>query len=312
MKSHRIAGAMFLAAMFAAAAGSSSPAVAQSSNGNAQIIVTAQSKRSQPDAVLQPGNLSVSIKNRPAEITSLTPLRGGNDRLQLVFLFDDGARTYLALQNTTLRTFINSLPRSTEVAIAYMSNGRAVMAQTFTRDHELAGNALRIPNGIRGINASPYFCISDLAKNWPAPPSDARRVVLMVTNGEDPYNTGGGPQDPYLDTATADAQKAGMLVYSIFFRDRGRSGPLRTFFGQTFLQRLADDTGGEAYANLLSISPVSFEPYLRQFRTTLQNQYRLSFVAPDKGLQRIKVKSTVRDLRILAPTAVNVSAAVTH
>ena len=43
-------------------------------------------------------------------------------------------------------------------------NGIARMEQNLTRDHALTAKALRLPVGISGINASPYFFLSDLIK----------------------------------------------------------------------------------------------------------------------------------------------------
>ena len=68
---------------------------------------------------------------------------------------------------------------------------------------------------------------------------------------------------------------------------------------------MATGTGGDTYANLMS-SPVSFDPYLHQFKLSLENQYMLMVAAKGSGLQRLKVKSSVRGVRIVAPSAVNV------
>jgi hypothetical protein len=307
MNMNRIACSIVLAGTFLASTGAASLAIGQVTNGetvaDAQFVITAKVKGPQA-APLQQKDVAVLMKNRPVEITNWEPLQGPNAGLQLVFLFDESARSYLALQIPSLRKFIEGLPPSAEVAVAYMANGRAVMAQTLTSDHALAAKSLRLTNGIPGISASPYFCLSYLAKHWPSQ-AKTRRVVFMVTNGEDPYYGGGGLQDPYVDSAIADAQKAGLLVYSIYFRNTGRSGQLRTLYGQTFLLQVSTETGGEAYSNM--INPVSFDPYLQQFKTALKNQYMVTIAAQGSGLQRVKVKSNVPGLKLAAPSAVNVS-----
>ena len=38
----------------------------------------------------------------------------------------------------------------------------------FTTDHAAVGKTLRLPFGKRGVSASPYFCLSDFVKHWPA------------------------------------------------------------------------------------------------------------------------------------------------
>ncbi len=312
MNTHRIAPLVLLAGVLLASSTLAPAAAAQMANAEgatgAQLIVTANQKGSRPVPVLQQKDVTVQLKDRPAEITGWTPLRSRDSELQLVFLFDESAPSYLALQIPSIRKFIEALPPSAEVAVAYMSNGRAVMAQTLTRDHVLAGKSLRLTTSVPGISASPYFCLSDLAKHWPSKAprtSTTRRVVFMVTNGEDPYYTTGDLQDPYVRVAIADSQKAGLLVYSIYFRVNGfrREGSLGVLYGQSYLQMVASGTGGVAYNNGM-ISPVSFDPYLNQFKTSLENQYLLTIAAEGSGLQRVRVKSNLRDINLAAPTAV--------
>ena len=304
MNRNRIACAVLLAAGFAVSGMFAPAAEAQAANAN--FVVTVQQKGSHPVPRLRQNELAVRVNGHPADIVSFQPAQGANARAQLVFLFDESAPGYLALQIPTVKEFIDGLPAADEVAVAYMANGRAVMAQTLTGDHALAGKALRLTNGIPGISASPYFCLSDLAKHWPAPyQAGVRRVVLMVTNGEDPYYRTGDLQDPYVSAAIQDSQKAGLLVYSIYFRDRGQrfNGRLGVLFGQSYLQKVADGTGGYTFNEAL-ISPVSFDPYLKQFKTVLENQYWVGVSAPGKGLLRVQVKSRVSGMKLRAPQGV--------
>ncbi len=70
-----------------------------------------------------------------------------------------------------LRSFITGLPAGTEVFVGYMQNGRVVPGTDlsgFTADRAaVAAGSIRIPTGIPGSSASPYFCLSDFVKNWP-------------------------------------------------------------------------------------------------------------------------------------------------
>lgn len=309
MKKFRFACVVLLAG-FSLCALSPSAAIAQNpaapeNPGTATLVVTAQGRGSHAVPQLQQNDVTVLVNRRPVQVTGLEPYRGANDRMQLVFLFDEGARSYLALQFSSVRKFIDGLPPSAEVGIAYMSNGRAAFTQKLTSDHALAGKGLRLPNGIPGISASPYFCLSDLAKNWPSH-AQTRRVVFMVTNGEDPYYRGGDLQDPYVRSAISDSQKAGLLVYSIYFRDTGFNGrQLGILYGQSYLLRVSDETGGEAYSQALS-SPVSFDPFLKQFKTSLDNQYRLTIAAQGSGLESVSVKSNMHGVKLRAPARVDV------
>ena len=57
------------------------------------------------------------------------------------------------------------------------------------------------------------------------------------------------PENPYVTKATGDAQKHGVVVYSIFYKDRGRADRFGIAInsGQNYLIQLSEGTGGEAY-----------------------------------------------------------------
>jgi hypothetical protein len=308
MKTYRVASCFLLGAIAAIGLGVCSTAAAQKENtaGRARVIVTVDADKPNPAPPLQLGDVTVKVKGRPADVVSVIPIKDATEPTQLVFMFDESARSYLALQFPDLRKFIEGLPASTEVGVAYMSNGRAVMAQKVTADHKLAADSLRLTNGIPGITGSPYFCLSDLAKNWPSQ-EKARRVVFMVTNGEDPYYRSRDMQDPYLAAAIKDSQKAKLLVYSIYFRNTfgGGSTSFSTLMGQSYLARLANETGGQFYSMAMS-SPVSFEPFLKQFKESLERQYVLTFAVANTGWQRVQVQSKSRGIKITAPQAIYV------
>ena len=113
-------------------------------------------------------------------------------------------------------------PASTKVGVAYMQNGVAKVAQNLTSDHALAAKAVRLPLGIGGVNASPYFSISDLVKHWPA--TTARREVFMASDGIDRYYESADLLDPYLDAAVDDAQRAGIVVFDVYTPGLGHFG----------------------------------------------------------------------------------------
>lgn len=308
MKINRIAGALLVTAIVGTGALGASPAFGQTENvsGQAQLVVTVNANKSRAPHHLPQSDIAVKLNGHPATILNWKPIKA-DAPLQLVFLFDESARSYWTLQIPDLKKFIEALPPSVAVAVAYMDNGRAVMAQTLTTDHSAAAKSLRVTNGIPGISGSPYFCLSDLAKNYWRSPASVRRVVFMMTNGQDPYYRSMDMEDPYLAAAIQDAQKARLLVYSIYFRNRFSSGStsFRTVMGQSYLQRLADETGGEAYS-LAMISPVSFEPFLKQFRQSLDRQYLLTIAAGKTGWQRVRVQSKVSGVKLAAPRAIYV------
>jgi hypothetical protein len=247
------------------------------------------------------------VDRKVQDVTGWVPLRGARAGLQLVVLLDDSSRGNLGLQLKDLSNFVNGLPPATQVAIGYMRNGSANLVQNFTNDHAQAAKAFRLPSGSAGINGSPYFCLSDLVKHWPGGDSNVRREVIMVTDGIDRYSGGRfDPEDPYVRAAISDAQKAGVIVYSIYFRGMGRLD--RSFAGtnggQNYLTMVSGDTGGKVYLEGFG-NPVSFAPFLSDIQRKLQNQYELSFASPAKsGLQPIRVKTSQPNTRLEYPARV--------
>ena len=92
-----------------------------------------------------------------------------------------------AIQRSSRRSS-KEMPPNTKIAIAYMENGRAVFSSQLSSSADDVLKGLHLSAGFPGSNASPYFCLSDLAKNWPSHDRTARREVLMVTDGVDNYD----------------------------------------------------------------------------------------------------------------------------
>jgi hypothetical protein len=281
----------------------------------AHAVVTVVPKKATEDIPSVPQQSITAYENRKAQtLTGWVPLRGSRAGLQLVLLLDDSSRGSLGLQLKDLSTFVASLPPTTQVAIGYMRNGAANLVQNFTTDHAKAAEAFRLPAGGAGINGSPYFCLSSLVKNWPGGYSDVRREVIMVTDGVDRYSGRRfDPENPYVRTAINEAQKAGVIVYSIYYR--GVGGFDRTMAatdgGQNYLTQVSGDTGGKVYLEGFG-NPVSFQPFLADITRKLENQYELSFDSTAKpGLQQLRVKTTQPNTNLLFPAQVLVGRTTT-
>lgn len=265
-------------------------------------LITITSKH---DEQLDPAQVKLKVNRRDTPITAVTPLVPAH--AQVAILIDDGLRSSFGLQLKEMEDFINSLPPGTNVLLGFMENG-TVISKGFTKNHEELVQQLRVPMSVRGISASPYFSLETLVKNWPSQ-EPGPRMVLMLTNGVDPYNgsTSVMNQDsPYVQTAQEAAQRAGVAVYSIYFPNAGmRRG---SFSGQSYLQQVAEATGGISF-NQGTIPPVSIGPYLNEFRKALLESYTVSFMAVPSGkrgdnLTPIKVTTTQPGVKIISPEAV--------
>jgi hypothetical protein len=283
--------------------------VSAQETSTARAIVTATSKSAEGAATVPRQTISAYENRKVQEVAGWVPLRGERSGLQLVVLLDDSSRGNLGLQLNDLRTFINGLPPTAQVAIGYMRNGSPNLVQNFTSDHAQAVKSLRLPSGSAGINGSPYFCLSALAKHWPGGDSNVRREVVMVTDGVDRYSGGRfDPEDPYVQAATSDAQRAGVIVYSIYFRGAGRfdRNQLVTDGGQNYLTQVSGSTGGKVYLEGFG-NPVSFAPFLSDIQRKLQNQYELTFNSTAKpGLQALRVKTSQPNTNLEFPSRVPV------
>jgi hypothetical protein len=258
---------------------------ADSSNQLGRVVVTVVSGNEIPGGIPQDA-LHLKVDGKDSTITAWTPLRGPQSTVEMVILIDDGARQNLGEQLPDIAKFIQGLPPDSKVAVAYMENGRAVFGGPLSTDRAAAARELHLPlgGGMSGASASPYFCLSDLAKHWPSSDAHARREVVAVTDGVDYYNMRYDPEDPYVQAAIQDSVRAHLIVYAIYWRssgfvDRTNYG---AFSGQSLMAEVTEATGGNSYWEGNG-NPVSFQPYLADIDLRLANQYELKFMTPVGG-----------------------------
>jgi hypothetical protein len=284
-----------------------------------QALVLFSSKT--PGGTVNTTDVTVKVDNRATNLLNLAPVPPNG--AQVAILIDDGLRTSIGGEMNNIRAFLNNLPQGTEVFVGYMQNGRVVSASdasSFTTDRAAIGKTLRLPMGLRGASASPYFCLSDFVKNWPANAenqavSQSRqtthkaRFVLMITNGVDPYNgsTRISNQDsPYVSAAVTDAQRAGVAVYSIYYTDAGfgRARGSSSFSGQSYLNQVAQGTGGTSFYQGIG-NPVSLVPFLKDFQSAISDTYVATFpVEANKKMVSLKLSTTLAKTKINAPDEV--------
>jgi hypothetical protein len=266
-----------------------------------QMVVTAEGQKGTQPPELGKGDVQLHHDKNQLRVEDLVPLRGDRAGLQLAIMIDDGSNTNLGVQFGDIKSFIREQPASTQIGLYYIRNGTAAPAQNMTADHEAVASHLRLPIGQPGVAASPSTAISDFIKQWPA--TADRREILLISDGID-LDRSFPPENPYLTTAIADAQRAGVLVNSIYFAGAGHSG--HDFFlsnrGRDYLSYLGDQTGGEAYWEGLATS-VSLQPYLSDLSTRLRNQYLLVVGADPvaKGrFERVRLHTEVPHVEIMS------------
>jgi hypothetical protein len=271
------------------------------------VTILAKQHGESPASVSQK-DVSIKVNGKPAVVTSWAPLRGPDARLELVILIDTSALNSVGSQYSEIEHFVNGLPPNVKAGIAYMMNGRAAFAGPLTADHAEVLRALHLPGGMPGSSASPYFCLSDLAKHWPSGDRGARREVVMVTDGVDNYERRFDPEDPYVQTAIDDSVRAGLVVYSIYWLNQGLAD--NTMYannaGQSLLIEVTDATGGRNFWSGIG-NPVSFRPFFEELALRLGNQYELGFSAPldrKPAAEGLKIKVEGPAVDVTAPKQV--------
>lgn len=277
---------------------------------SAHIVVTLEPKHGSTVPEIHKEDVMVYQGHERNTVTDWAPLQGDRAGLELFILLDDESGLNLGSQLDSIKQFINSQPTTTKIGVAYMQNGIARIAQNPTNDHSAAAKALRLPMGVSGANASPYFSLSDLVKKWPA--TNERREVVMISDGIDRYYGTGSLDNPYVQAAADEAAKAGIIVSAIYTPGTGHFAHnyWQSYWGQTYLSEVADKTGGEAYYIGFTGAPVSFDPYLDDTTRRLQNQYLLTFIAkpPKKAAwQQIRLTTEVPNVDLVSAGRVWVS-----
>lgn len=291
----------FLVALFACAAfGQGEPAFPPVS---VKMIVTAEAHHGKEVPQIRSDDVVVTQEKQHDRVVSWQPINSSDIGVQEYVLIDDSLTSSdVGTKLGEIRSYIESQPASVQVGVAYMRNGTAAIGQNLTADHALAAKALRLPIGEPSVSASPYFSLQDLLKHWPQ--ANAVRKVVMISSGIDPYYDSPDLNDPYVESAIAQAQREGVIVNAIYARTSGHAGHTfwRVTWGQNFLSELADATGGEAYY-LATDSVVSFAPYFKELDERSEHQYLLTFEAqPGKkpGLQKVKVSAEVPNVELVA------------
>jgi hypothetical protein len=272
-----------------------------------QLVVTAEGHHGAAPPEVVKDDLSVEVNRRPVQAGKWIPLRGDQAGLELYIAIDDGEDSDLGNQLNSLKDFIHGQPGTARIGLAYLRNGAANIIAPLTTDHDQVARTLRLPLAEPGVSASPYMGISDLVKKWP--PSGFRREVLLISSGIDPYYSPQDTQNPYLEQAIENAQRAGILVHSIYFSGAGHLGHSywRVTWGQNYLSKLGDETGGEAYWQGLT-SPVSFDPYLKDLAQRLQNQYLLTVIPQNEksGLASVRVVSSQPGVSLMTASEIEI------
>jgi hypothetical protein len=129
---------------------------------------------------------------------------------------------------------------------------------------------------------------------------------VLISSGIDPYY-GPGPENPYLQNAIHDSQKAGVPIHSIYFSSAGHAGHSywQITWGQNDLSELSEETGGEFYWQGNS-NPVAFQPYFQDLNRRLAEQYVVKLDVPKthSGFERLRLHTESPRVTLVGPSQI--------
>ena len=269
------------------------------------IPLTIKVKGTPREVELQTVDLTVTEDGDPQTILSIRAL-GTNSPLNLFLLIQDDVVPSIGLEIRPLAKFIRNLPRGSRVSIGYVRTGTLQVRQKFTPDLDRAAKSLRIPQGVGGVAPyNPYVEVIEALKRFDSQPA-GRRAILLVSDGLDisrGVSSSSPGQSLDLQRAITEAQRRGVAIYSFFAPTTTSLGNMLLLTNaQSSLQRLSDETGGQAFFQGRGV-PTSFEPFIEELTATLDRQIALTYLSthPDRGFHRVKISSSRPDVDVNYP-----------
>jgi VWFA-related protein len=251
------------------------------------ILVTAHphSDRKRAEALkLTPDDFAVREEKQPQKIISVK--RASEAPPIIAVLLQDDLQSRVNNEIKGIKEFIRGLPEGSRVMTGYITAGSLRVTLDFTTDRERAAESLRIlRSSASSAPFNPYVELIEALRKFDSQPT-GRRIVLMVSDGLD-TSRGIRSASPMLsidlDRSIREAQRRGVAVFSFYAPSVGLSGAsrLEANFGQGSLNRLADETGGEAFFSGFDF--VTFDPYFKEFNELLGLQWLITYRSTNIG-----------------------------
>jgi len=196
-------------------------------------------------------------------------------RINLAILIQDDLTSQVSNEVRVTADFIRSLPKGSRVMVGYITTGTLQVRQPFTTNLEAAARSLRMVRSSTFASPyNPYVEVVDALKSFDK--ESGQNAVLLISDGLDTSrgfdsSSAGGTMD--LDRAIKHANSRNVAVYTFYAPSVGLTGRnrLAASYGQSSLNRLADETGGRAFFQG-STGFVTFDSYFRNLTRTLNEQ----------------------------------------
>ena len=197
--------------------------------------------------------------------------------LNLAVLVQDDLIPQVGNELGVTREFIRSLPQGSQVMVAYITAGSLQVRQPFTTDLEKAAKSLRIPIGSTSASPfNPYVEEIEAMRKFKDESPNAN-AVLLISDGLDTsrgFDSTAAGHTLDIERAISEANKRRISVFSFYAPSVGLTSRSRlaASYGQSSLNRLADETGGRAFFQGTT-GFVTFDSYFDRLREQLNRQY---------------------------------------
>lgn len=213
---------------------------------------------------------SAEPKNESESLQTIEPLN-------LAILIQDDLVPQVGNELGVTREFIRSLPKGSQVMVAYITSGSLQVRQTFTTDLEKAARSLRIPIGSTSASPfNPYVEVIEALKKFKDGGTNAN-AILLISDGLDTsrgFDSTAAGHTLDIDRAIKEANKREIAVFSFYAPSVGLTSRSRlaASYGQSSLNRISNETGGRAFFQGTT-GFVTFDSYFDRLREQLNRQY---------------------------------------
>lgn len=196
--------------------------------------------------------------------------------LNIAILIQDDLISQVGNELDITRDFIRSLPAGSRVMIGYITSGTLQVRQPFTTDLDRAARSLRLPLASQAASPfNPYVEVIEALRKFDSG-SKGANAVLLISDGLDTsrgFDSSAAGNTLDLHRAIKHANERNVSIYSFYAPSVGLTSRSRlaASYGQSSLNRLANETGGKAFFQGGN-GFVSFDSHFRRLREALNAQ----------------------------------------
>lgn len=198
--------------------------------------------------------------------------------LNLAILIQDDLVPQVGSELGVTREFIRSLPKGSQVMVAYITSGSLQVRQAFTTDLDKAARSLRVPIGSTSASPyNPYVEVIEALKKFKNEGSTNANAILLISDGLDTsrgFDSTAAGNTLDIHRAIEKANELRVAVFSFYAPSVGLTSRSRlaASYGQSSLNRISNETGGRAFFQGTT-GFVTFDSHFDRLREQLSRQY---------------------------------------